>query len=447
MKTVIFLGPSLSPVRARTILDATYLPPAAMGDLYGALALRPQVIGLVDGLFEQVPAVWHKEILFALSSGVHVYGASSMGALRAAELYKFGMRGVGRIFEAYASGELEDDDEVAVVHRPASEGFLAISEAMVNIRFALAEAEAAQVVSTRTRQRLVELAKESFYPERSWPSLRRMAEREGLPKDELERLFSFVQQATPNAKRDDACAMIERIRDDCAAGLQPHHPNFEFQPSVFWERIKDSQRRVGIEKDSGPESISFDELIRYVRLTSDIWSDIAAAALLSRLARREDDRHEITIGAEQLNRTVEIYRREHRLLSADEMQQWLSSRGLTPEAFTETMHSAALIDALFLRYRDELGTALERELKMRGLFAQAVATIERKRRIVRETFIHQPSPTDIGLSEQGLIAWYEKRYRPLGGSPDVHATEIGFLNRSEFMAELVALYLLDQAAP
>jgi hypothetical protein len=447
MKTVVFLGPSLSSAQARTILDATYLPPAAMGDLYGVLALRPKIIGLVDGFFDQVPAVWHKEILFALSSGVHVYGASSMGALRAAELYKFGMRGVGRIFEAYASGELEDDDEVAVVHRPASEGFLAISEAMANIRFALADAEAAQLISSQTRQKLVELAKGSFYPERSWPSLRRLAEREGLPEDELERLFSFVQQTAPNAKREDACAMLERIRDDCAAGLPPHQPNFEFQPSVFWERIKDSQRRVGIEKDSGPESVSFDELIRYVRLTSDIWCDIAAAALLTRLAIREDDRHEITIGAEQLNRTVEIYRREHSLLSADEMQRWLSSCGLTPEAFTETMHSAALIDALFLRYRDELSTALERELKMRGLFAQAVAAIERKRRIVRETFIHQPSPADIGLSEQGLIAWYEERYRPLGGPPDVHAREIGFLNRSEFMAELVALYLLDRAAP
>ena len=45
-----------------------------------------------------------------------------MGALRAAELHAFGMRGVGRIFEAFRDGELEDDDEVAVVHGPAEPG-------------------------------------------------------------------------------------------------------------------------------------------------------------------------------------------------------------------------------------------------------------------------------------------------------------------------------------
>ena len=41
---------------------------------------------------------------------------------------------VGRIFEAFRDGELEDDDEVAVVHGPAGLGHIQISEAMVNMR-------------------------------------------------------------------------------------------------------------------------------------------------------------------------------------------------------------------------------------------------------------------------------------------------------------------------
>jgi hypothetical protein len=147
MKAVIFVGPSVSVSDAAAVLDATYLPPAAMGDIYAALARKPDVIGLIDGMFEQVPAVWHKEILFALSSGVPVYGAASMGALRAAELHAFGMRGVGSIFEAYASGDLEDDDEVAVAHRPADGGFSPVSEAMVNIRFGLERAESEKLIS------------------------------------------------------------------------------------------------------------------------------------------------------------------------------------------------------------------------------------------------------------------------------------------------------------
>jgi hypothetical protein len=88
---VVFLGPTLSHDDARDVLDAEYLPPAAHGDVLRAALRRPRAIALVDGVFERVPAVWHKEILFALSEGIHVYGAASMGALRAAELDAFGM--------------------------------------------------------------------------------------------------------------------------------------------------------------------------------------------------------------------------------------------------------------------------------------------------------------------------------------------------------------------
>src|SRR5579859_4749374 len=112
METVIFLGPTLEVNEARKVLGGEYLPPAAQGDLYRVARERPFSIGLVDGYFEHVPAVWHKEILWALSQGIHVFGAASMGALRAAELHPFGMQGVGRIFEAFRDGMLEDDDEV-----------------------------------------------------------------------------------------------------------------------------------------------------------------------------------------------------------------------------------------------------------------------------------------------------------------------------------------------
>src|SRR5205814_1005092 len=114
--------------------DATYLPPVACGDVAALLPRAPAAIGIVDGFFDERPAVFHKEILHALARGVRVFGASSMGALRAAELHGFGMQGVGRIFEAFRSGELEDDDEVAVVHGDAGIAFAPTSDAMVNLR-------------------------------------------------------------------------------------------------------------------------------------------------------------------------------------------------------------------------------------------------------------------------------------------------------------------------
>src|SRR6185436_15946902 len=126
-----FLGPTLSHDEARDVLDAEYRPPAAHGDVLRAALRRPRAIGLVDGVFEGVPAVWHKEILFALAEGVHVFGAASMGALRAAELSTFGMRGIGQIYDWYAGGAIDADDEVALVHGPYETDFLALSEPLV----------------------------------------------------------------------------------------------------------------------------------------------------------------------------------------------------------------------------------------------------------------------------------------------------------------------------
>ena len=123
MNAVAFLGPSLPQDQAKTFGDAILLPPARRGDIVRAINEHdPEIILIIDGYFEQVPSVWHKEILWALSQGRTVAGAASMGALRAAELDQFGMLGVGRIYQAYSCGTFapfdeafEDDDEVAVL--------------------------------------------------------------------------------------------------------------------------------------------------------------------------------------------------------------------------------------------------------------------------------------------------------------------------------------------
>jgi hypothetical protein len=63
--------------------SAQFRPPVVMGDVYRlvrpAAGRPPARIAIIDGLFEQVPAVWHKELLYAMERGVEVSGAASMG--------------------------------------------------------------------------------------------------------------------------------------------------------------------------------------------------------------------------------------------------------------------------------------------------------------------------------------------------------------------------------
>src|SRR5688572_11448701 len=134
MTTLIYIGPTLPADEVQRALPAAMLmPPAAVGDILRASRMRGvRRIAIVDGYFERMAAVWHKEILVALERGIMVYGAASMGALRAAELAQFGMIGVGLIYRGYARGALVADDEVAVAHLPGEYGYRAVSDALVN---------------------------------------------------------------------------------------------------------------------------------------------------------------------------------------------------------------------------------------------------------------------------------------------------------------------------
>jgi hypothetical protein len=218
MTTIVFVGPTLPTAEVQARLPgARVLPPVAVGDVL-ALARRRGVasighIAIIDGAFERMAAVWHKEILIALERGIAVWGAASMGALRAAELARFGMRGVGGIYRDFAAGRLVADDEVAVAHLPAEYGHRATSEALVNLRHGIARAP---MLSPRTRQALIALARARFYRERSWDALIADARTAGLPRRQLDALAAWRK---PDRKAADARLLLRRL-----AAAPPHLP-------------------------------------------------------------------------------------------------------------------------------------------------------------------------------------------------------------------------------
>jgi hypothetical protein len=267
MTACVFVGPTLAVADARTVLDAHYFPPAKHGDVYRTVALlKPRAIGLIDGYFQWSAAVWHKEILWAMQEGVHVFGAASMGALRAAELAPFGMRGVGCIFEAYRAGTfgpsgehaLEDDDEVCVVHGPPESGYVAGSEALVNIRRTLAAAASAHVISEATRSRLVAVAKAAFFADRSFAELLREGRTAQLPADELSALEHWLPTGRVNLKREDALAMLVALRDFLAAKPPPARVDFVFERTTLWEQAVDALQPAAALEPA--EAAALDEL-------------------------------------------------------------------------------------------------------------------------------------------------------------------------------------------
>jgi len=242
MTLFIFTGPTLSLREGEKLLEAVFLPPATQGDVYRAASQKPAAIGIIDGYFERVPSVSHKEILWAMAEGVHVLGAASMGALRAAELSRFGMQGVGAIYEAYASCELEADDEVAVAHAMAEEGYRPLSEAMVNIRATLRAAEEAGVIPGASRVRLEDIAKQLFYADRCYPVLLQRAAQEASLVEYLDALRSFLQYGRVDQKRLDALALLETMSKPCFASA-PMKVRYAFERTDAWEHIREQADR------------------------------------------------------------------------------------------------------------------------------------------------------------------------------------------------------------
>jgi hypothetical protein len=233
MNAIIFAGPTLPPRDRHGDPALVWRPPVRQGELYRAACEGPAVIGIIDGYFEATPTVWHKEILWAMAQGIHVFGAASVGALRAAELDGFGMRGIGGIYEAFRDGALEDDDEVAVLHGPEALGYPAVTEAMVNIRATVAAAAAQAVIATDTAGRLIAAAKAFFYKERTYAAiLCRLSERERAA------FIEWLPRGRVDRKRLDAEVMVAAIRAELAAGPVPLRVSYTLAESAAWRAAR-----------------------------------------------------------------------------------------------------------------------------------------------------------------------------------------------------------------
>ncbi|AWM88651.1 TfuA-like protein [Microvirga sp. 17 mud 1-3] len=242
MSVIVFAGPSLTARDRAAYPGLTFRPPAACGDIAkavreGAEGAIPVAIGLIDGLFETAPSPWHKEILWALSRGIAVYGAASMGALRAAELHAFGMSGIGRIFAAYRDGLLDGDDEVAVQHGPAELGHIPLTEALVNIRATLARAQARSLIGPPEASRLIALARGLFYKDRTWEAVLTAGRQDGLNATALRRLALWLPVGKADLKRRDALGLVRTLSQgqDSLGEVRP----FAFPRTIYWQNLLD----------------------------------------------------------------------------------------------------------------------------------------------------------------------------------------------------------------
>lgn len=239
---IVFVGPTLPDARVFAAKDIVIRPPAIQGDLLRAVRSGASAIGIIDGNFEYVAPIWHKEILHALSHGIKVYGAASMGALRAAECADFGVIGVGRIFSDYAAGVLEDDADVALLHGPAELGYLPLTVPLVNVLATLEHLQATTAITADVGAALERAARAIFYKERTWSEIIRRA---GLASTIDEQcLMTVLKSGAVDQKRMDALELFGLM-----AGADDHRgerpTNWAFQETSMWKAVANSADEAG----------------------------------------------------------------------------------------------------------------------------------------------------------------------------------------------------------
>lgn len=373
MSIIVYLGPSLPLERARAILpNADFRPPAAQTDvLSDVINEKPEAIALIDGVFMRTNAVWHKELLYALQQGVPVFGASSMGALRAAECDAFGMIGVGNVYRMYASGDLIDDDEVALAHGPADSGYIKASEPMVNIRATFAAAREQGVIGEEEHGPLVTIAKELHFSDRVFPVILAKAKELGVGSPAtLEALGRFVRTSYVDLKAQDAVELLERLaRPETLAEVTV--PPVELRRTSGFLTMYNCDRRVLVDGTA----ISLNDIVRHTAVSLPDYNVLVfnamnrfASVFLAKLLQLE-------VGDEELAAEAQRFRTRMGIGEDEAFAAWRAANHVGPDDFTALMRETVLCRKvhrwiLYSRWTERCARPLLDQLRWEGRYPE-----------------------------------------------------------------------------
>jgi hypothetical protein len=346
-QVALFVGPSVPADEIQSVLndanvEVTLLPPAEQGDILRLVGQLPDVIGIIDGQFFHAPAVLHREILLALEKGTRVLGAASIGALRAAELDVFGMEGVGEIYRLYRTGRVDGDDEVAVLHAAASEGYRPLTEALVSIRHNLSRARRRGVIAPRTAAAAVAAMKRLHFSRRTYKAVLAT-----VPADERPALVRFLEREAIDLKRADALLLADTIADRLAGRASwPARVPVRVNQTSHFSRYQ----RLYCGRPAGTCHIPDHLVLAFARLLSPTFQRLHAQVVRRCLA--VDEARQRGLSPEDRATRLRRFRETGDLRSDDRFQAWLRDRWMSSDELDDLLRERDLEAQVLRRYRD-----------------------------------------------------------------------------------------------
>jgi len=422
MSVIVFIGPTLPIAQAQQLFDADYRPPARQGDVYQACLQQPHAIVIIDGYFESIPAVWHKEVLYAMAQGIHVYGAASMGALRAAELDVFGMQGFGEVYRQFSQEILQDDDEVAVIHAPKEMGFMVASEAMVNIRATVQAALEAKIIDLTQSEKLLGLAKSTWYPQRSFSQLLTQAKPQ-LPLQTYTALSDFIDVYKVNIKQQDAIGLLKHLAQDIDnIRLTAKDVDYTFINTDAWDTMVEAVNESLLIQEN---DFDIDALLLELKL-SGTYQAIVAQARERQTALNRAKAMAGELSDAEFKRTLTLFAVQQNSIrngqiDFHQLAKWLTAQRLDMPGFDRLMRKQSHLARLATACPD-FNEAVIDILRLNHQLAEFCHRLDAKQ---QHCFDNQDK-----LSEPQLWAWYFKQYlqQPIPRDLAIYAQCAGFNN-------------------
>lgn len=231
----MFVGAALG---ADEVLDASpgavLHPPARHGDLLALGAGPRDTVVILDGVQCRGTPVRHEEILDLLAGGTRVVGAAGFGALRAAELWPYGMCGIGLVFGMFVQGTLDGDAEVAA-HRPThAHGHPTVP--LVTLRWTVANAVTDRLLAAAPADTLLDLAGSLHSAGRCWPALIGLAREHSTEAGEAAvalHAYALRTRSTTDLQRVDSLLALSWLAQEAPGSEAPPEPEPPLVPAWF----------------------------------------------------------------------------------------------------------------------------------------------------------------------------------------------------------------------
>lgn len=454
MKIVVFCGPTISAEEASKILEADFRPPIKHGDMISCVYNdQPDVIVIIDGAFIDKLSVWHNEINEALNKGVTVYGTSAMGAIRAAEMQKWGMRGVGEVFNLFSDGTIEADDEVFCDYSAINGTYHKKTIPVVNLRYILSNATKAAIIKENQADDILTATKALFYKDRTIAIIISTCLEDSIINDtEAKSLFEYINVSQLDIQKQDAVLCLESVKKLKPENLDRKEKNFQYD--LFFEALYERDRGT----KNGNDYHSFYKIANdYAMYSSDIES-VNDAALNKKICALIADNFNIEVSDEDIAAEKALFTQKHRINGDKEYHKWLKDNDLTENEFKELLAEGVKINKLQNWYSTRLGFAkntryLLEELKLRNQYTewkQKSINIHEKLKNSREEITETFNDNDLNK----LVAIFLKRNsRPWESAPFNFIKKIGMnpqafkylLARDKTLSDIVAKEIYGDA--